>query len=183
MKTKYATKYVLALAAALTLIFTPTAVLADSIGTFTVSGTFQDSSTLSGTFTLDETTGIVTSADLMWSDVTAAFTRILGQSTGEGFRVIEVTGASLDVVELFFQSASLVGYSGGSLCQAVTQPNNCLNSFGGSVASAAIFSSGATEPLVSGSAISTPEPSSLLLLGIGFVILAPVLRKRFRRLA
>jgi len=161
------TKYAVAAALGLAALLAPRAVLADTTVQFAASGTFADDSTLSGIFSVDVTTGVVTSADLAWSDVGSAFTTIEPETTLDGFAELVVENAAGNFIGLAFQSASLIGYSGGSLCSTA---DNCLGSpiiaFVESDAEL-MLESPSPDLLTSGSVVATPEPSSLLLLSIG----------------
>jgi len=108
-----ATKFVLALAAALVVLLSPRLVLADSYSSFTVTGTLLGTPTLSGTITIDTTTGVVTTADLTWAGISSPFTTIETAPTNlEGYPLLLVEDPDSDSLGLAFPNTSLVGYSG-----------------------------------------------------------------------
>ncbi len=124
--------------------------MADSV--FDVSGTFTDGPDLSGTITINTSTGLITSADLQTDGAT--FDDILGQDgtsfPGHWYAAINAPGFPGDL-QLVFDASSLVNYSGGSLSTQTT-----------------LYHAGPPYDLASGTVTlaSVPEPSSLVLAGI-----------------
>jgi hypothetical protein len=162
---------------------------------FTLSGTFFDSSAVSGTFTINVTTGVVTASSLSYGGQT--YTDILtgplaqGPFTGvtnSGQTPVPVgyavdTGISSDLPRLDFlipgTSAvdSLVGYLGGSLCSLNTQcgPDQAGNTWVGAFHAA----NGSTiMALQSGQLTNAPEPSTLILLSTSLLGLGLWLQSR-----
>jgi hypothetical protein len=139
---------------------------------FTVTGSFDDGAILSGTATINTTTGLVTAFDLSTTGafVSGPYTTVdPGQGPFNGQYSVSST-LSNSSIDFLFPSGSLVGYAGGSLCSL---PLNCpyvsfLTAPSGNFA----LASGSLTPQV-----TTPEPSSvaLMLLGVGLVF---VMRKR-----
>ena len=139
-------------AAITALLFAGIVARADTFTTFDVSGTFNSGSIVSGTVTLDETTGLFTDAAVTVGSpdsLTFAFANgtffnncSIGQcnfavySTGGAFFGIAITGNSL------------IGYQGGHIGGELVFPSSTPTDF-----------------LQSGSLAPTPEPSSIALLG------------------
>jgi len=145
---------------------------ADTISTFNASGTFQSGSTLSGTVTIDTTTGVVTAVDLTASSPDSLnFTFIQVQipnSTDNGDFFLQTAPAAVGLPNLDFAlpDSFLVGYVGGSI-GSLDQPAN------GYVSDVFYqFTPQVTDDLVSGNLTATPLPSSawmgLGLLGVLF---------------
>lgn len=187
--------YILALFALLAtlLVGVQTASAADTV--FTLSGTFFDSSTVSGTFTINVTTGVVTASSLSYGGQT--YTDILTGpfaqgpftgSTSSGQTPVPVgyavdTGISSDLPRLDFlipgTSAvdSLVGYLGGSLCSLNTLcgPDQVGNSWVGAFHAA----NGSTiTALQSGQLSNVPEPPTVILLSTSLLGLGLWLQSR-----
>jgi hypothetical protein len=143
---------------------------ADTITTFNVSGTFADSSALSGTITINTTTGAITGASLVIGANTYSFLQLAIPLGSEFFAQFTTTSAfTFPFLDLFFPSASLVGYTGGALC---TSSGPCANPTQyGAVAGTSIY-------LTQGSSVAAPEPSALILLSAGLIGLGLVARKR-----
>jgi len=152
-------------------LLAPRAALADSYETFTVSGTFADDSTLSGTITVDlDHGGYLSGADLNWSDVASAFTVVNLSATGchldgdldlcNAYAYVTLDGTLSNYLYLVFPVASFVDYSGGSLCSDTVACG--LGPSLGSTPDPDLTMGSVTPEGVAG-----PEPSSLLLLGIG----------------
>jgi len=187
------TKYVLALAAALIALLAPRAVLADTVDQFTVSGTYSDSSTLSGTITIDTTTGVVQAVDLAWSDVLPSLTNFTQFGTTSistytpsyaGLSVMDPAG---DYLGLVFPVATLTDYLGGSLCNGYgSSPPLCPSTGGPWATDANLGTSPSTIfDLETGTVeltgtVVTPEPTSLLLLGTGLLSLLVVAGLKLR---
>jgi len=183
--------YLLALAAALIAPLAPQAVLADTIDQFTVSGTYYGGSTLSGTITIDTTTGVVQAADLAWSTVVPDLTIFAENTFGPtppypAYASIEVSDSVGDFVGLVFPVSSFVDYTGGSLCNGYfDSPPLCPYSPGPwatdayeGVSPSTTLVSLETGTVVLTSVVSTPEPSGLLLLSTGLLSLVGVIRRK-----
>ena len=177
-------KYALAAALALIGLLTPISVWADSV-VFDASGLFSDGSMLTGTVTADTTTGLVTAANLTTTGTTSLgpFTFLLIQHPVKGNPSLDTVGifdaSTVDGVSLVFPMLSSFGF-GSVVPLCGNSPLNCPQ-VGGFIISDFFTASGPT-PLTHGMLTPTasPEPSSLLLLGICLLGLLG-LGLRFRR--
>jgi PEP-CTERM motif len=171
-------------------LFAPRQALADPCSfnltqtctTFDLSGTFEDGSLLTGTVTIDTTTGLPTAVSAETTGPTS-----VGPLTDLGFSEdqpqffeIAAQGSNNNDIFLFFDVPNLIGYTGGDLC-GVSLPE-CVSTMGPLVDQGPVFSF-ATDPvlLTEGSVTlpsATPEPSSLLLLGIGALVLSVMAFRR-----
>jgi hypothetical protein len=165
-------KYVLA--AALIALVTPSAVRAETI-VFDASGTFSDGSILTGTLTTDTTTGLVTAASLSTTGTKALgpFTLVLIQHPVKGNASLETVGifdSSInDGLSLVFPT--LTSYTGGSLSLCGSAFAHCPLPTGFILSDLGIDfnTTNAVFPLIEGmlTPVPTPEPSCLLLFGVG----------------
>lgn len=152
---------------------------ADDIVIFDASGIFHvDSATLSGTFTMDTTTGVITAVDLFVSAPDSdTFNGIYQQSCTLGpndncYVTFDTNGtdfATYPILNLVLSVGTLVGYDGGVGSGTVPLDNSSsdLEWIAGSVSGVDLekLQSGSITPEIPISA--APEPSTFILLGIG----------------
>jgi hypothetical protein len=165
------------IASCFTLAFSGNA-LADAITTFDVSGLFNtsggpgngecDGCSLGGTITIDVTTGSITSADITLTGQSAGPFTNVGSVNSSTFTFVQLFDASSDRLDLDINTATFVGYTGGSICG---EPfgNSCE---GGAFTQ--IYATDARWDLASGSLIAeagaptvTPLPAALPLFATG----------------
>ncbi|HXN49115.1 MAG TPA: PEP-CTERM sorting domain-containing protein [Bryobacteraceae bacterium] len=151
-----------------------------SIITFVATGVTQSGSTLSGDVVINTTTGSVSSLSLTMSSplsFTANTLDSIDTGPASGFYVIEArNGTTFPFISLDIPTATLVGYTGGSMC---TVGSTCPN--GISFSEASSTSNATTSGFVSGSLTASPEPSSLALVGGAMLGLAAWRRRRSAR--
>jgi hypothetical protein len=162
--------------------------------TFDVSGTFESNSKLSGFLDINTGNGTITSADVTISGITGIFTLSNnggGDYNSHGFweNVDLSDGGNTLVLGLVLQNGknSLVGYSGGALCN---DSGNCgfapstgfaLSSYYVQPGSKSVFigCTDSTDPALVSGTVSTPEPGATTLLGAGLSVLGFMFRRRF----
>lgn len=164
---------------------------ADTINVFNLAGT-TSSGTLSGTVTLNATTGKFTAASISYF-----YTATLGSGTytfsgsplsstsGTGYSSNDFAGTGPATgfdIDLSLPTVNLMGYSGGALCSTTRPCGTQVSAFEVTLTGTDLSQViGGTLTLASqtGAPAVTPEPSSLLLLGTGVLGVASVMRKRF----
>ena len=149
---------------------------ADTVSTFSLSGSVQNQSLpLSGTMTVDTTTGTVLSANFAFAG-SQSF-RNTSLVTGVFANHVEITetfmaanGSGLESIDLLLPVSDLVGYTGGDVC-SVLSPCSGANTVIQSSVLQGIVGSHIEQASLTPVA-STPEPSSLELLGTGLAAAA-----------
>ena len=150
---------------------------ADTITTFDASGTFQSGGTLSGTMTVDVTTGVVQSVNFTADSQNYTFIVVQipnSSDNGDFFLENRVTPSALPDLTFGLSDSTLVGYSGGSIGSLDQSANGYFSDVE--------FSSSDIDGLVSGNfTVAAPLPSSAwgglaLLGGLG---LTTALRRRW----
>ncbi len=154
---------------------------ADNIDTFAVSGSILPASgsgatcapspcTLGGVIAIDVTTGVIESADITLSNGTPAVTYFYGNPiyVAPYIYVGDSDGYSLGLGLTSPAVPTLVGYAGGGFG---------VDEIGAVSPSPALYASQDAEGTLTA---TTPEPSTvtLMLIGIGLLGLAMVMRKR-----
>lgn len=155
---------------------------ADVVTTFNVNGTWDNGfgtgsdGSLTGTVTIDVTTGVVTDIDVVETTTAASALGVssntfngVGAENPVGSEYIVESGSINLFTELVFPTASLIGYTGGDLCSFQNQCDNLT-----------IYAVGVSGPFLESGTVTpaTPEPGSLALLGTGVLGFAGVLRRR-----
>lgn len=153
--------------AGLILIGSGTVVPGSGTGVFDVNGTLVDSTTFSGTITIDTASGVATASTLTYmGDVYSAvnFTTTFFNFAYVSYGDASQAGYYFNIV---FDQPTLVGYTGGNLCGTTT---TCFDPNSGYY----IVGNWQFPDVV------TPEPGTLALLGSGFVGLAGFARRKFQ---
>ena len=156
------------------LVLTGTVAHADTIASFNFKGSSLfygmagDTNTVSGTTTIDTTTGQVQSISLVAGGL--SFSGVDSQNGAEVFVGSSNAGFS-------FSEASLIGYTGSTF-----NLNGANDLYVGSVTLSSVLASGTLTPApildVPPAAAITPEPAGLLMISTGVLGLAFAVRRK-----
>ena len=143
---------------------------------FTVTGSFDNGAILSGTATINTSTGIVTAFDLSTTGafVSGPYTTVdPGQGPFFNQYFVSSTLSIFGIDLLFPPPGSLVGYAGGSLCSDLVPCTFISFLAGPSPLATFNLTSGSLTPQA-----ATPEPSSLFLMLAGAGLVSAMRKRR-----
>ena len=165
-----------------------TAALADTISTFAANGGSYFGGTFTGTVVMDTTLGLVTDVDITYQrgTIVKEFVGHPGQSANPSQNLFEfyLNDTTNDQLIILKEGTSVVGYTGGPLC-SYDLPLEC-HATDGEYWFTSIWINELTldeDEMKSGSlvltnTVTTPEPTSFLLMGSGLVAVAGAFRKK-----
>ena len=144
---------------------------ADQITTFQVSGSVADGSAISGTLTIDTTTGTVTGADVIFGAPASTTQVNVTAQAPDGYvpdsYAVNIRNAA-STIDFDFSiptpTSSLVGFTGSTDSSAFLAGGGAGNLYN-------LLTSTGYDPLTAFSLTPVPEPSSVLLLGLGLLAL------------
>jgi hypothetical protein len=165
------------------LLISPSCLHADTITTFALDGfTFQSPATLTGTITIDVTTGIATGINATYTagSHTDEFTALRTDFPPlPGYPTMgSISLPANNFLQISLQTSTLVGYAGGPVCTYPTGQNCPFGFFGSMTPMGFVVSefstpglqinwiqSGTLDPV----STTTPELSTFVLLGSGLI--------------
>ncbi len=136
------------------------------------NGPYAGTDVLTGTVTIDPTTGVGSAIDLTLSGF-ADFTGILGGTCSSPNCVFVFNNGFADFG--YLDLGSTVGYTGGALITGLSPVTSSSYIDLNSVAYAV---SGTVTPAQTSQTTATPEPSSFMLLGTGLLGFAGMVRRK-----
>jgi len=154
----------------------PAVAHADSL--FTLNGTLNDGTVASGTISINTVTGATATSNLTFTNGATVYTLNTTASTQTyaGFEYLDFNDGNVRS-EIEINLASLIGYTGGSLCTLIDRcpGGNASNFFGPGVQGqdAPNYITGTLTPVA-----ATPEPSSLIFLGTGLFGVVGIARRK-----
>ncbi len=163
----------------------PSVALADTSSVFNING-LLDQGTISGTLSIDPTTGTVTGENFVadgyaFTNADLSLQGIYDVDQGEQ-PVYYATLLNPDDIafKFFFTDATLIGYQGGLLCTSNDPCQGSEASFFGIGNGQDFLNTGSLQLAVAPSTSVTPEPSAFLLLGTGLLAGTEAVRRRRR---
>jgi hypothetical protein len=155
---------------------------ADTISTFSLTNfTFTTGGSATGTVTIDTTTGISPGADITFvlGSLDEHFTEVFAQGFIGVTHELDYQDEAGDLFIIPLPESSLVGYAGSIVCSidALSSRANCNRAVGDIYGPNGEydFQSGA---LTFDSSTTTPEPTSLVLLGTGLLGAVGAIRRK-----
>lgn len=171
--TRLVTRIGLAMVFAAALLFLPVATRADSTQTYNVTGTLASGGTITGQITIDFTTDVITTGP---GGITADGESFFCPNSGETGCTLGASFPGTVAFELALSSTNYLVIDWNAFSSS--NPPSTINLDPGYSYCINCGGLTGTDALVSGTAVSTPEPSDAALLLLGLGALGLMVRRR-----